>query len=193
MTLEAYQHEHNTFLTLTYDPEKTSDETLHKFHVKKFLNRLAADRSKNKLKGYRYFYCGEYDDNERAHYHVALFGGEPCRRGGTRGDLIKRHGSCCPPCDYYAAKWKLGFIHSGTLTFESAQYIAKYVNKGMTNKNDPKVQEYLDGRLPEFARMSLKPGLGAGAIDKLADVLTSYDGCDSIAETGDRRRYKKER
>jgi len=58
----------------------------------------------------------------------------------------------------------------GDLTEQSASYIAGYVTKKMTRKDD----ERLNGRLPEFARMSNRPGIGLGMMDEIAsDILKS--------------------
>lgn len=56
------------------------------------------------------------------------------------------------------------------LSVKSAMYIAGYVVKGMTHSLDPR----LDGRVPEFARMSLNPGLGALAMERVALDLEKY-------------------
>ena len=81
--------------------------------------------------------------------------------------------------------WNKGFTYTGDLNKDSAQYICGYVTKKMTNKNDEKVQEWLDGRYPEFARMSLRPGIGAPAVGNIVDVLETEHGCDLVAREGD--------
>ena len=70
-----------------------------------------------------------------------------------------------------ARKWRKGRIHVGSLTVESAHYIAGYVTKKMTDADDRR----LEGRPPEFARMSLKPGIGAGAVSDIASTVLTHD------------------
>lgn len=47
------------------------------------------------------------------------------------------------------------------------QYVAGYVTKKMTSKDDPR----LEGRHPEFARMSTRKGLGFSAMHEVASEL----------------------
>lgn len=59
----------------------------------------------------------------------------------------------------------------GQLTAKSANYIAGYVTKKMTHRSDIR----LGGRCPEFARMSLWPGIGALAMFNVASEMLRYD------------------
>lgn len=59
----------------------------------------------------------------------------------------------------------------GALELKSAQYVSGYVVKKMTHRENP----WLQGRHPEFARMSLRPGIGATAIPDVASVMLSLD------------------
>lgn len=98
---------------------------------------------------------GEYGDvTGRPHYHVALF--------GLLDPTHVQH------------SWEYGFAHVGELNEKSAAYLVGYVTKAMTFKED----ERLNGRYPEFARMSLRPGIGAGAASIIVDAVSKGVGWD---------------
>jgi hypothetical protein len=155
---EASLHEDNCFLTLTYSPEKLpSNGSLVKSDFQNFMKRLRQEFSDVKI---RYYMCGEYGDKfARPHYHCCLFGLDfPDKlfwktfneqRLFTSGILEKL--------------WSHGFCVIGNLTFDSAAYVARYCTKKVTGKL---ADEHYKGRLPEYASMSLKPGIGAGWYDK---------------------------
>lgn len=153
--LESAMHPESVFTTLTYNEEfHPKDGSLCIDHYQKFLKKLRRRLEPRKI---RYFMVGEYgEQSQRPHYHAALF-------NVYSSDLPALEDS-----------WGKGFVHCGTLTFDSAQYIAGYVVKKLTNVNDKKVVDFLQGRYPEFARMSLKPGIGADGIIPIADALIGY-------------------
>jgi hypothetical protein len=164
MMLEAMQFEYSSFLTLTYSDEfLPSDGSLRPDDLKKFLKKL---RDRVGYGVFRYFAVGEYGDKTlRPHYHAALFGYIPCQGGR----LIK--GECqCLSCSVVRETWGYGHVMVGELSIKSAQYITGYVAKKMTKADDKR----LDGRHPEFARMSLKPGIGANAIPDVASAMMQY-------------------
>lgn len=169
--LESLQHGDNAFVTLTYDDEHLPFTpeglaNLNPKHVQDWLKRIRKTWEPRKL---RFYAVGEYGDvTERPHYHVALFGYPSCRFGFTSPN---RDGKCCPQCDAVRSTWGHGNILVGTLEVNSAQYIAGYVTKKLTAKDDYRLQ----GRHPEFARMSLRPGIGADAMHDVASVLMQFN------------------
>lgn len=162
MMLEACCHAESSFVTLTYSPEKLpKGDTLVPADLRNFLKRLRKNVEPAQI---RYFGVGEYGElSQRPHYHLAIFG-----LGRGADELIRR-------------SWGLGFTDVGDLTLASAQYIAGYVTKKMTKKDDAR----LGGRFPEFARMSNRPGIGALAVDNIIDALLTDGGAEKIAREGD--------
>lgn len=182
--LELTQHSHASFVTLTYTPEalpssSTGLPTLDPKHTQTWLKRLRTTLTRSPAiladldlpdPYIRYFIVGEYGDkSDRPHYHAALFGYPSCQRGRTR--FSQRTGSCCPACDLILKTWSHGNVFLGDLTRESAAYVAGYVTKKMTSKDDPR----LNGRHPEFARMSLKPAIGLNAMHEVASSVLHHE------------------
>lgn len=178
LLLEAGEHGSNSFLTLTYRDESlpltmNGLSTLAPEDLRNFLKRIRRVLSPTRV---RYFGVGEYgDETSRPHYHLALFGFGSCHNGTTikfRGRVIPD--KCCPVCRLVSRTWGLGDIECGTLEESSAKYLCGYVLKKMTRYDDPR----LHGRMPEFARMSLKPGIGQSAMHDVAHVIMQL-GLDS--------------
>jgi hypothetical protein len=162
--LEMHQHEFNTFLTLTYDDEHVpKDFSLKPEHLTKFLKRL---RKKTEYP-IRYFAVGEYgDESQRPHYHLALFGHPNCHYGRTRPKPL-----CCNNCTKIKQIWGMGNVLLGELNNHSATYTAGYILKKLTNEED----ERLNGRHPEFARMSRRPGIGSQVVNEISEALIKHN------------------
>lgn len=168
--LEAQLHSVNSFITLTYADENlpvvgnTTLATLMprdlQLWLKRFRKRIGLE--------VRYFAVGEYgDENWRPHYHAAVFGYPACL--GLRGLRSLQIGCECLVCSVVRETWGLGHISVGTLTERSAAYVAGYV----TGKVLMKKEDVLCGRVPQFARMSLRPGIGFGYVSRVSKTLPS--------------------
>lgn len=166
--LEAYQHEKNAFVTLTYDDANLpADRSLCPRDLQLYLKRLRKAVSPSR---FRFYAVGEYgDQTNRPHYHVGFFGYPGCDNGRSVYRLGR--GNCCYWCDLVRDTWGKGNIDVGELVPDSAQYLAGYVTKKMTSKDDPRLM----GRHPEFARQSNRPGIGAVAMQAVATVLLHYN------------------
>lgn len=174
LTLEATNHEYNSFVTLTYrEPPVTQSglPTLIPKDLKDWLKRLrvTCQRKISPEFRLRFYAAGEYGDARgRPHYHAILFGYRGCAYGNSRyrdGRTI----DCCASCDLIRDTWKHGIIECQPMAPEHAAYIVGYVMKKMTSKHDVR----LEGRHPEFARQSLKPGIGAHTVPGLAITAKS--------------------
>lgn len=193
LLLERLCHGDASFVTLTYSDEnipevldKNTGEfigTLVPKHLQDFLKRLRKAYAPEKI---RFYACGEYgDESGRPHYHLALFNYPQCAWGQSR--YTRSRQTCCRFCDLLRSEWGFGNIFSGELTTESSQYIAGYVTKKMTSKDDAR----LNGRHPEFARMSNRPGIGANFMHYVASTVLEFNLAGSAADVPSQLRHGK--
>lgn len=190
---EASLHTDNCFLTLTYnDNNLPADGSIHLEHFQKFLKRL---RKHYADKTIRYYHCGEYGDRfNRPHYHAILFGFDPPDKELLRTD---QNGFRLYTSQSLAKIWPFGYHTVGAVTFETAAYVARYVTKKLTGtkpfdvKINGEIKHYenalehyqiinydtgeINYRNPEYATMSLKPGIAAGWIEKYQDEVYPAD------------------
>ncbi|AXH72220.1 MAG: replication initiator protein [Microviridae sp.] len=163
---EQQMHDRNSFITLTYNPESMpADGSLNIKHWQLFAKKL-----RHRIGPFRFFMCGEYTEKKRPHYHAAIFGvdfthdREHFRM--SKGNPLYRSGSL-------EAAWGRGYAAVGELTYESAAYVAGYIQKKISPGHDEasrakfrKAYERTnpDGTTylvkPEFVSMSRRPGLG---------------------------------
>lgn len=176
---EKRLHQESAFLTLTYSPENlpylaNGRATLVKRDVQLFLKRLRYER-RSEL---RYFMCGEYGETtQRPHYHVLML--------NTSFPDMKFHRTTNGNKNLYVSAeldgvWKLGGCLIGEVSFESCAYVAGYllknkVNFGGSEKFKEAEAKRLDGRLPEYINMSLKPGIGNGYYEKYSTEVCRHD------------------
>lgn len=158
---EASLHADNCMITLTYDdfflPEFGS---LDKSVFPLFMKRLR----KFTNGGVRVYYCGEYGDiGRRPHYHALLFGYDfPDKVLWKESGDIRTYTS-----DILHSLWPFGFSTVGSVTFDSAAYVARYVVKKVTGdmakehytRLVPETGELVEIQ-PEFVGMSRRPGIG---------------------------------
>lgn len=175
---ESQCHDSSVFVTLTYDDEHLPyGNVLHYRHFQLFMKRL-----RKKVGPIRFFMCGEYGDTfKRPHYHAALFGlslGDryPWRKSSAGFQLWRS-----PLLD---SLWEFGSAEFGELSFDSAAYVARYCMKKITGDRAESHYERLvfdTGEIisvpPEFARMSLKPGIGFDWFQKFREEVSVYAGC----------------
>lgn len=151
---EASLYKNNSFITLTYEDAKLPERnSLYYPHFQLFLKRLRKHAGPTRV---RFYMCGEYgEQTNRPHYHACLFNWdwEDKRYWRTTATGEKSYRS-----DALEKLWPHGNAETGSVTFESAAYVARYIMKKVTGKN---AEEHYNGREPEFNEMSLKPGIGA--------------------------------
>ena len=183
MMHEAQMHESNLFVTLTYDDEHLPEwGSLRKKDFQGFINKLRKARKGTRV---RYFHCGEYgDETNRPHYHAALFGVDfpDMQLYVHRGEHRVYHSA------ELGELWGKGLTEIGSLTFESAAYIARYVTKKVNGKRADSHYTRVDpatGELrrieQEYATMSRRPGIGKDWYDRYkADVYPA----DEVVQRG---------
>lgn len=144
---EASRHARNSFLTLTF---KVDPISLDVAHLQLFFKRL-----RNRGMSVRHYSCGEYGDElGRPHYHVLLFG-EDFSEDRYRWRFENGHWLFRSPT--LEQCWLEGHAEIGSVTFESASYVAGYVQKKLTGK----AREGLfleDGLLPHYTRIDSVTG-----------------------------------
>jgi len=176
---EAQLYEENCFITLTFSPEALEKRpipmSIDLRDWQLFMKRLRKSAGGRKI---RYFHCGEYGENlGRPHYHACLFNYDFADKKLWKENNGQR---------IYTSKilekiWGQGFCTIGTVTFESAAYVARYIMKKVTGDLAADHYDRFDletGEInqlkPEYISMSKKPGLGHGWLEKYqTDVFPS--------------------
>lgn len=176
---ESTFHQHNMFLTLTYDDEHIPvDCSLSIDEHQRFMKRLRKYFSfrGNKIK---FYMCGEYGEKfRRPHYHYLIFGAE----FDDKVLLSNKSKNKIYVSDTLQKLWGKGFCTIGSVTYESAGYVARYVLKKITG--DMAYEHYYNydlitgeakAILPEFNKMSLKTAIGFEFYQKYKNEIFPAD------------------
>jgi hypothetical protein len=191
---EASLWENNIFLTLTYKPEKLPPwGGLQKKDFQDFMKRFRKfhcglqpqrwekkDGSIHVSRPIRYFHCGEYGSlTRRPHYHAIIFNFD-------FRDKYQFKVSKCGNYPIYRSPelerlWDLGISEIGSVTTESAGYVARYCLKKSDPLNedplfrwDPDTGEYTYVE-KEYVTMSRMPGIGKGWLNKWKEDVYPHD------------------
>lgn len=176
-TFEAQMYDDNCFITLTYDnTHLPRDYSLDKSHWQKFMKRL---RKYFGEPGIRYFHAGEYGDRlGRPHYHAIVFNLD----FEDKKLWMIRNGHRLYRSPTLENLWPFGYSTVGTASFESAAYVARYCLKKVTGNLAKEYYSFVDNdtgevftRIPEYATMSRRPGIGRAWYDEYRSDVYPLD------------------
>lgn len=159
---ESQQYINNTFITLTYNKDSLPHNgTLIVKHYQQFMKRLRQEKKRHPERFFsegekiKFFHCGEYGENlGRPHYHAIIFNLE----FADKKHYKTQNGNKLYTSQTLERLWGNGFAIIGSVTFESAAYVARYIIKKITGKDS---EEHYKGKKPEYITMSRNPGIGA--------------------------------
>lgn len=186
---EASLYGRNCFVTLTYGRgELPPDASLEHGDFQRFMKRLR----KAKRVPVRFYMCGEYGPlNQRPHYHACLFNVD-------FEDKVPAGKSASGMVFYSSAElarlWSHGIVSVQDLTPETASYCARYIMKKALGENAKTAYASVDEdgvitqRRPEYACMSLKPGIGARWFEKYRRDVFPHD---FVVQNGQERQVPK--
>lgn len=194
LLLEARCVKYVWFITLTYDDNHVPNgccvacknafkktiihkDSLCKADTRNYLKRLR----KRLKKPYRYYIVGEYGEKTyRPHYHLLLFTDENIEIGNYEKLGRGNRSRYSYPDSPFTKAWPYGFVDiSAAIDEKSRQsiisYVCGYVVKKLTNpKNMKEIFGENNQKVPEFATMSRKPGIGFNIITSIVERLRKY-------------------
>lgn len=161
---ESKMYDDNCFITLTYNDANLPDDgslrhsDFQKF-MKRFKERVRYSGNKSRI---RFYMCGEYGEKlGRPHYHACVFNydfpDKKYKRVNALGDKVYTS-------EFLDECWNMadpGICEIGSVTMQSAGYVARYIMKKITG--DDAVAHYGDLE-PEYTEMS--KGIGKAWFEK---------------------------
>lgn len=184
---ESSLYDDNCFITLTYDDKNIPDgATLVKKHYQDFMKRLRTRIHPRKV---RYMACGEYGDkSNRPHYHAILFNYDFSDK-----EVLKHSDEyTLYESELLNQLWPFGYATVGSVTFDSAAYVARYVMKKAKGRHKEQIDEHTglkpnerfdsdSGEIipvePEFLLCSRRPGIGHDWYKTFSEDVYPSDFC----------------
>lgn len=186
---EASLYEHNCFITLTYAPEHLPEDKSLRYEdfqlfMKRFRKRFKGLQPVDGKYPIRFYMAGEYGEQfRRPHFHACIFNFDFADK-----KYLKKTpgGSRIFTSAALSELWPFGYASIGSVTFESAAYVARYIMKKVNvssatphhlRNHYEEIDEdgVINELVPEFNKMSLKPGIGQGWYDKFKDEVYPDD------------------
>lgn len=182
---EASLYEKNCFITLTYDYEHLPIyESVNLRDFQLFMKKLRKEHGE----GIRYYHCGEYgtvcaacgaskifcrcgqliEKLGRPHYHALLFNFD----FDDKKLISENNGNRLYRSSNLEKLWPQGFSTVGSVTYQSAGYVARYVMKKITGK---KAYNHYGNLWPEYTSMSRKDGIGKKWFEKYKNDIYPSD------------------
>ena len=189
--LESKMHRDNCFVTLTYD--EAHYPQYGSLCYRDF--QLFAKRLRAKVGPFRFFMCGEYGDElDRPHYHALFFGldfSDKYKCNSIRSSFAVYRSETLESC------WTHGFSSIGDVSYASARYCAAYTTKKVTGDLADSYYSRVvsdTGEIvrlePEFAHMSLRPGIGLPWLERYwKDLYTK--GHNAVIVNGEKKRIPR--
>jgi len=169
---EARQYEDNCFLTLTYNddhlPRLENGKPIYQLRdIQLFAKRIRKALGDHKIKT---FGCAEYGEQlDRPHFHLIILNFDFKDKYFWRYSENDWSNEKWPT--YRSPKleelWPHGYSEIGTVTEESAGYVARYVTKKITGEG---AYEHYEGRPPERLVCNSK-GIGLAHLEQYADTI----------------------
>lgn len=136
---ETKMHKDSIFLTLTYNDENLTTPYLHypdfQLFMKSLLERLNRD-IQNPFERIKipYLVTGEYgEEKKRPHWHAILYNFRP---EDAKKLYTTSRGDICYDSKFITDIWQKGKIEFGSVTLDSANYVARYAAKKLVHGLD---------------------------------------------------------
>ena len=125
--------------------------------------------------GIKYFYCGEYGETtQRPHYHMILFGAPLDINQFYDWHVDNKHKKFHWKSKEIERWWGKGMIDVAEVEWNCCAYVARYCMKKLNDDNDKRY--YAEhGKIPEFVRMSRRPGIGMRYYEENKDHIYEND------------------